>query len=319
MKITKDRLVFIIKEEHQKVKIINEVMNSAEYQRLVEIVGKEKADVIVEGFFDFDWVPGSEANKMRKTLNALEAAESEEELAAIFDQLPDDGTEFVQAINNAAESSSDPAAQDAVEDLTAATDNSPDTKPDDDQETADSDNEDSSVNHGEVISPEQAKERNEDSKKLARAYLDDFKDAGLTTRAVRPLDYLIRKYLIDFLKYKGIKTNKGIDASQELKPERSIAIAHKINTAKKEARKGMKFTGTDSKGRKMIYTVDGPAKDGKIPVTTTRDGEPDPLKYLPVSKLDDLNLEKIQESKNAVSSNIENIIKEELEKILKER
>ena len=90
MKITKDRLVFIIKEEHQKVKIINEVMNSAEYQRLVEIVGKEKADVIVEGFFDFDWVPGSEANKMRKILNALEAAENEEEIAAIFDQLPDD-------------------------------------------------------------------------------------------------------------------------------------------------------------------------------------------------------------------------------------
>ena len=299
MKITKDRLVFIIKEEHQKVKIINEVMNSAEYQRLVEIVGKEKADVIVEGFFDFDWVPGSEANKMRKTLNALEAAESEEELAAIFDQLPDDGTEFVQAINNAAESSSDPAAQDAVEDLTAATDNSPDTKPDDDQETADTKPDDDQEAAETNSDPAEIKSDDQEAALLRRIYADDIKAAGLSPSAMKAVAHYVEDYLIDYFKARKITDiGKIYTGAKELKPEMAIANANKLKP-------GEKFGKTTKDGKKIIYTITGSPESGFIPVETTQDGEKTPKVALSIKSIP--NLKRLTER----------IIKEELEKILK--
>lgn len=319
MKITESRLKQVIAEEYKRVVLINEMKQGQDYQRLVEIVGRERADLIIEGFFDFDWIPGSAANKMRKVLNALKAAENEAEIQAIFDRLPNNGEQVKAAISNAARSSSDPAAPDAVEDIAAATDGDPSTKPDDDQKAAEAsrgpDDEGGDVNHAEVMSPEQAKESEEDSQKLAQAYQEEFRDAGLTTRTARPLDYLIRNYLIDFLKYKKITSNKGIDASPELKPERSIAMAYKINKAKKASREGMKYTGKDPAGRTMVYTITGKVENGKIPVATTRDGKPDPLKFIPAWKLDDLT--PLQENKNTASNTIESMIKEELQKHIK--
>lgn len=300
MKITKDRLVFIIKEEHQKVKIINEVMNSAEYQRLVEIVGKERADVIVEGLFDLDWIPGSEANKMRKTLNALEAAESEEQIAAIFDQLPDDGTEFVQAVNNAAESSSDPAAQDAVEDLTAATDNSPDTKPDDDQETADTKPADDQETAETNLDPAEIKSDDQEAALLRRIYADDIKAAGLSPSAMKAVAHYVEDYLIDYFKARKITDiGKIYNGAKELKPEMAIANANKL-------KKGERFSKMTKGGKEKIYTINGPPEgNGTIPVITTLDGEPDPFTTLSISSIP--NLKRLTER----------IIKEELKKILK--
>ena len=318
MKITESKLRQIITEEYKKVIAINEMKQSSDYQRLVEIVGQEKADLVVEGFFDFDWIPGSEANKFRKFLNALEAAETEEQIQAIFDKLPNRGLEVRTAVANAAKDSKDPAAIKTIKNLAAATDDDPSTNPDDDQPAPeDSEEKGGDVNHAEVMSPEQAKEIKKDSQKLAQAYQEEFRDVGLTTRMARPLDYLIRKYLIDFLKFKKITSNKGIDSNPELKPERSMAMAYKINKAKKAAREGMKFTGKDSAGRTMVYTITGKVENGNVPVATTRDGKPDPLKSIPVWKLDDLT--QLEENKNTASNTIESMIKEELEKILKER
>lgn len=300
MKITKDRLVFIIKEEHQKVKTINEVMNSAEYQRLVEIVGKERADVIVEGFFDFDWIPGSSANKMKKVIDALEAVEGDaDQINAILDQLPDDGTEFVQAVNNAAESSSDPAAQDAVEDLAAATDNSPDTKPDDDQETADTKPDGDQETADTNSDPAEIKSDDQEAALLRRIYADDIKAAGLSPSAMKAVAHYVEDYLIDYFKARKITDiGKIYTGAKELKPEMAIANANKLKP-------GEKFGKTTKDGKKIIYTITGSPESGFIPVETTQDGEKTPKVALSIKSIP--NLKRLTER----------IIKEELEKILK--
>jgi len=50
MKITESKLKQVIAEEYKKVVLINEMKQSSDYQRLVEIVGRERADLVVEGF-----------------------------------------------------------------------------------------------------------------------------------------------------------------------------------------------------------------------------------------------------------------------------
>ena len=280
MKIAKDRLVSIIKEEYQKVSTINEVRESAEYQRLVEIVGKERADVIAEGFLDFDWLPGSEANKMRKAIAALEAAEGDaDQINAILDQLPDGGTEFVQTVNNAAESSSDPAAQDAVEDLAAATDNSPDTKPDDDQETADASSDEAEVNSDEA----EIKSDDQEAALLRRIFADDIKASGLTPGATKAIAHYVEDYLIDYFKARKIADiGKIYTGAKELKPEMAIANANKL-------KKGERFSKMTKGGKEKIYTIAGPPKgDGSIPVTTTLDGNPDPFTNLSINSIPNL-------------------------------
>ena len=286
MKIAKDRLVSIIKEEYQKVSTINEVRESAEYQRLVEIVGKERADVIAEGFLDFDWIPGSAANKMKKVIDALEAVEGDaDQINAILDQLPDDGTEFVQAVNNAAESSSDPAAQDAVEDLAAATDNSPDTKPDDDQETADTSSDEAEVNSDD-----------QEAALLRRIFADDIKASGLTPGATKAIAHYVEDYLIDYFKARKITDIGNVYSSaKELKPEMAIANANKL-------KKGERFSKMTKGGKEKIYTIAGPPKgDGSIPVTTTLDGNPDPFTNLSINSI----------------PNLKRLVEEELKKTLK--
>ena len=304
MKIAKDRLVSIIKEEYQKVSTINEVRESAEYQRLVEIVGKERADVIAEGFLDFDWIPGSAANKMKKVIDALEAVEDDaDHINAILDQLPDDGTEFVQAVNNAAESSSDPAAQDAVEDLAAATDNSPDTKPDDDQETADAssddDQETAAASSDEAEANSDEAEVNSDDQEAAllrRIFADDIKASGLTPGATKAIAHYVEDYLIDYFKARKITDIGNVYSSaKELKPEMAIANANKL-------KKGERFSKMTKGGKEKIYTIAGPPKsDGSIPVTTTLDGNPDPFTNLSINSI----------------PNLKRLVEEELKKTLK--
>ena len=295
MKITESKLRQIITEEYKKVIAINEMKQSSDYRRLVEIVGQEKADLVIEGFFDFDWIPGSAANKMRKALNALEAAESEEQIQAVIDRLPNDGLEVRTAVANAAKSSSDPAAVDAVEDLEAVTDKDPATKPDDDQEDA------AASEDSEQGDPKEVASDNAEASLVARTFADDFKAAGLPTSAAKAVSRFIEDYLIDYFKARGITdTEKIFTLGKELKPEINIANANKLKP-------GEKFGKTTKDGKQIIYTITGSPEDGFIPVTTTQDGEETPKVALSINTIP--NLQRLAEQ----------IIKEELEKILKER
>ena len=294
MKITESKLRQIITEEYKKVIAINEMKQSPDYQRLVEIVGQEKADLVVEGFFDFDWIPGSAANKMRKALNALEAAESEEQIQAIFDKLPNDGLEVRTAVANAAKSSSDPRAKDAVEDFKSVFDDDPSTNPDDDQE-------DAAASEEPVGDPGEVASDGKEASVIGRTYADDFKAAGLPTSAAKAVSRFIEDYLIDYFKARGITdTEKIFTLGKELKPEINIANANKLKP-------GEKFGKTTKDGKKIIYTITGSPEDGFIPVTTTQDGEETPKVALSINTIP--NLQRLAEQ----------IIKEELEKILKER
>jgi hypothetical protein len=296
MKITESKLRQIITEEYKKVIAINEVKQSSDYQRLVEIVGQEKADLVVEAFFDFDWIPGSAANKMRKVLNALEAAESEEEIQAIFDRLPDDEEEeVITTVANAARSSNDDAATDAAKDLEAVADNDPSTRPDDDQKDAAAPEDSEQGDPGEITSDER------EALFFARTYADDLKAAGLPTSAAKAISRFIEDYLIDYFKARGITdTEKIFTLGKELKPEINIANANKLKP-------GEKFGKTTKDGKKIIYTITGNPKDGSIPVKTTQDGQETPKVALSINTIP--NLQRLAEQ----------IIKEELEKILKER
>ena len=302
MKITESKLRQIITEEYKKVIAINEMKQSSDYQRLVEFVGQEKADLVVEGFFDFDWIPGSAANKMRKALNALEAAESEEQIQAVIDRLPNDGLELKTAVEKEAKRLSndlDPealkAAKDAAEDVAAATDKNPNTQPDDDQPDP-AESEDS-----EQGDPKEVASDNAEASLVARTFADDFKAAGLPTSAAKAISHFVEEYLIDYFKARGITdTEKIFTLGKELKPEINIANANKLKP-------GEKFGKTTKDGKQITYTITGSPEDGFIPVTTTQDGEETPKVALSINTIP--NLKRLAEQ----------IIKEELEKILKER
>jgi|14_taG_2_1085336.scaffolds.fasta_scaffold26171_1 hypothetical protein len=97
MKITESKLKQVIAEEYKKVVLINEMKQSSDYQRLVEIVGRERADLVVEGFFDklekinlpadlAGFIPGSSENKLKAILKDLEGVDGSDNQAidAVF-------------------------------------------------------------------------------------------------------------------------------------------------------------------------------------------------------------------------------------------
>ena len=76
MKIKKETLLQLIKEERQRNLLLECVRATPNYKTLVETLGPEKAEeALREAFdgtpFDFDWLPGTSAFKIRKAIEDL--------------------------------------------------------------------------------------------------------------------------------------------------------------------------------------------------------------------------------------------------------
>ena len=203
MKITESKLKQVIAEEYKKVVLINEIKQSSDYHRLVEIVGREKADLVVEGFFDYDWIPGSEANKMRKILKDLEplAGDDNEAIDAVLKKHGVGGEQLTAAVANAAKSSSDPAARQTLGNLVAITDDNPSTNPSEIPQAS------------RKLSPVDEKT----GRILHKLFTDEFEKHDPTRKHASVLADFIENYLISYFDLKNITRPQQIQTDPILK------------------------------------------------------------------------------------------------------